>query len=213
MLQTQAAGPCPLGKRHGQGHWERGRLPWGHGHSFWPSQLPGGHSCSQLKGRPVCPARVPGLVISLRLAWAACQHQDQTKLCCLSFGPALSPWQPHRGLLVRSGSRRLTLSPRQPLGPWCWGWERRMGRKRTHKEGVTSLNKASLMSRAFRGHLCSQGPSRQGPRATGFYGTRGSLEGNVPWAQEYVQMIYAHREGLLHPSTELDLWSGQRDRV
>lgn len=103
--------------------------------------------------------------------------------------------------------------PSSTSRPLVLGLGEEDGEKKNTQGGVTSLNKASLMSRAFRGHLCSQGPSRQGPRATGFYGTRGSLEGNVPWAQEYVQMIYAHREGLLHPSTELDLWSGQRDRV
>lgn len=50
-------------------------------------------SGSQLKGTPVYQVgpQVPGLVMFAGLAWAVCQHQDQTRILCSTSQPL--PWR------------------------------------------------------------------------------------------------------------------------
>lgn len=99
-------------------------LRWGRG--LWP-QTPcpvGSQAASlQLKGAPVCQVcpQVPGLVMFTRLAWAVCQHQDQTKICCSTSQPL--PWRlatPQRPAC--EGRKQEAGLVHQPPGPWLRGW-------------------------------------------------------------------------------------------
>ena len=81
--------------------------------------------------------QVPGLVMFARLAWAVCQHQDQTKICC-SRSQAL-PWRlaiPQRPACEGRKQKAGLLG--QPLGPWLLGPGRggQERAKRAHSEAL-----------------------------------------------------------------------------
>lgn len=128
-----------------------------------PVLLAPGQPCSQLKGAPVhwiCP-QVPGRVMFAGLAWAVCQHQDQTEICCSTS--QLLPWRlatPQRPVCEgRKEAGLFSLPVRQALSPQQLGWaglgEDRVGREDT-QQGLTQPNKASLMIRASSHRLRGQ---------------------------------------------------------
>lgn len=101
------------------------------------------------------------------LAWAVCQHQDQTEVCCSTSQPLpwrlATPQQPAcEGRKQEAGcSAFLSASP-VVLG--CWGW-RGGGQERRERtqRGLTAPNKAFLTHRACGRHLSGQRPTRQSP--------------------------------------------------
>lgn len=115
-----------------QRSWERGGAP--------------AQPCFPLKGAPVrwlCP-QVPGRLMFTGLAWAVCQHQDQTEICC-STSQAL-PWRlatPQRPVCEgRKEAGPFSLPRSRALSPRLLGWvqtgrdRRHTGRPYTTKQGL-----------------------------------------------------------------------------